>query len=313
LAQLLDSLREKLRIDRTELEVEEFTVEANPATLDDWKAELLAKAGVTRVSMGAQSFNTEELAILGRRHTPADIAPSVDMLRRHGIRQISLDLMFGIPGQTRASWAHSLGRAIEVDPDHVACYGLTFEPGTQLAALKEAGTVRPCSESLEALLYLTAIDRLGEAGYEHYETSNFARPGCRCRHNLIYWNNDPYLGVGPSAVGCVEGRRYRNIADVDRYIHLMDAFGLAEAESEEVSPSMLVTEMILMRLRLIEGMSIEVFRKRTGRDAIEVFGETLERLAEMDLLTVSETHIALTRQGRLLSDSVMAELVAATD
>ena len=292
-------------------EVVEFTVEANPATLDDQKVALLVAAGVDRVSMGAQSFFPEELATLERLHSPDDIAPSVGVLRRHGITQINLDLMFGIPGQTQDTWSRSLDRAIKLEPDHIACYGLMYEPGTRLTAQRRRGEVHPCAESLEADLYLYAIDALAKAGYRQYEISNFARPGCECRHNLIYWRNLPYVGVGPSAVGCLQGRRYKNVADVSGYIRLMDERGHAEVESEMVSGQALMHEMILMQLRLVAGLSISDFHRRTGLDPLTLFDAALDHLVNLDLVHVSDTHIALTSAGRLVADSVMVELAAA--
>jgi len=291
-------------------QIVEFTVEANPGTIDDSKAGLLVGSGVTRVSMGAQSFIAGELATLERLHSPDDIAPSVATLRRNGVRQVNLDLMFGIPGQTLDTWSRSLDRAIELEPDHIACYGLTYEPGTRLSELRQQGRITPCDEQLEADMYLGAIDRLCEAGYGQYETSNFAKPGCKCRHNLNYWRNEPYIGVGPSAAGYVDGRRYKNIANIDAYIRMMDVQGHAEAESEVVDTKMLMTEMIMMQLRLVEGLSIESFRERTGVNPVALFGDTLDRLTNLGFVTVSDTHIAVTRQGRLISDAVIVELAA---
>jgi oxygen-independent coproporphyrinogen-3 oxidase len=293
-------------------ELTEFTVEANPATVDDEKAGLLVAGGVSRVSMGAQSFRREELAVLERLHSPDDIAPSVGVLRRNGVRQINLDLIFGIPGQTLDSWSESLRRAVALEPDHIACYGLTYEPGTRLTAMRRRGRITPLEENLEADMYLHAIDTLLAAGYEQYEISNFARPGCRCEHNLIYWRNGPYIGVGPSAVGCVGARRYKNVANVEAYIRMMDARGHAEAESEIIDTPTLVTEMIMMQLRLVEGLSIDAFRRRTGIDPVTRFGGTLSGLVDLGHLVVSDTHIALTRAGRLISDAIVTELVCAS-
>ena len=293
-------------------ELTEFTVEANPGTVDDAKAGLLVAGGVTRVSMGAQSFFREELAVLERLHSPDDIAPSVRALRRNGVRQINLDLIFGIPGQTLESWSESLRRVIALEPDHIACYGLTYEPGTRLTAMRRRGHITPLEENLEADMYLHAIDTLATAGYEQYEISHFARPGCRCEHSLIYWRNGPYIGVGPSAAGCVGARRYKNVADVEAYIRMIDARGHAESESEIIDTPKLVTEMVMMQLRLVEGLSIDAFRRRTGVDAVSVFDGTLDRLVELGHVAVSDTHIALTRSGRLLSDAVVTELVCAS-
>lgn len=307
LARLMDAIVNSVPMDG----VSEFTVEANPATVDDHNARLLVASGVNRVSMGAQSFLPRELAELERIHSPADVAPSVATLRRQGVQQINLDLIFGIPGQTLQSWEQSLTCAIALDPDHIACYGLTYEPGTRLTAMRERGRVKPVDEGLEADMYLHAVERLAASGYAQYETSNFARPGCACKHNLIYWRNEPYIGVGPSAAGCIDGRRYKNIADVAGYIRMMDERGHAEVESEVITAELLSTEMIMMQLRLVEGLSISAFRQRIGMDPIALFRETLKRLTELGNVKVTDTHIALTRMGRLVSDAVIRDL--ATD
>ncbi len=312
-AERLDLLLRSITSNVSVRDVIEFTVEANPATVDDEKAELLAAAGVDRVSMGAQSFLSRELAALERIHSPGDIAPSVATLRRHGISRINLDLIFGIGGQTLETWSLSLCRAIELKPDHIACYGLTYEPGTRLTAQARRGMITPCDEQLEADMYLHAIDVLAEAGYGQYEISNFARPGCECQHNLIYWRNRPYIGVGPSAAGLIDARRYKNIANVAGYVRAMDRQGHAEAESEMVVGPTLMHELILMQLRLVEGLSIADFRRRTGADPLILFEVPLARLVDLDLVRVSETHIALTGRGRLVADSIMVELAAACD
>jgi len=309
LAILLDTVRHLVRVD----ELVEYTVEANPATVDDEKTVRLIDAGVTRISMGAQSFFPSELAVLERIHTPDDIKPSVETIRRHGTAQINLDLIFGIPGQTLASWAESLRRAIDLDPEHIACYGLTYEPGTRLTAQRKVGRLTPCDEQLETEMYLCTVETLAGAGYEPYEISNYARPGCRCRHNLAYWRNEPYIGVGPSAAGCLDGRRYKNIADVNGYIRCMDERGTAEAEFERIDRYTMMLEMLMMQLRLVEGLSIAAFHDRTGADPLGLFDTVLSRLGVLGLLTVSETHIALTLPGRLVGDAVIAELACACE
>jgi len=306
LARLADELSQ---IGRTH-GVEEFTVEANPGTIDDEKLGLLLRAGVNRVSMGAQTFDVEELAVLERLHSPDDVRTSVARVRLRGIRQISIDLIFGIPGQTLGSWNESLQRAMELEPDHVACYGLTYEPGTRLYGQHKAGVVTACDEELEAEMYLHAIDTLAVAGYEQYEISNFARPGCQCLHNLAYWHNEPYIGVGPSAAGYLNGRRYKNVSDIQAYVQMMETQGHAEVESEVIDKRTLMTEMLMMQLRLVEGLSIADFRERTGVDPVALFGDALDQLVERGLVTVSGTHIALTRNGRLVADRVIVELAS---
>ena len=309
LARLMEALSQKL----ARFDIAEFTVEANPATVDDDKADTLRRNGVTRVSMGAQSFFPEELATLERLHTPEDIAPSVETLRRNSIGQLNLDLIFGIPGQTLDTWSQSLRRAIELEPDHIACYGLTYEPGTKLTAMRQHGRITPIAEQLEADMFLCTIDALADAGFEQYEISNFAQPGRACLHNLNYWRNGPYIGVGPSAAGCLDERRYKNVADVNGYIRMIDEIGHAEVESETIDRSMLATELIMMQLRLVEGLSIEVFQRRTGTHPSALFGETLTRLVETGHVTTSEHSIALTRKGQLVGDAIITELAAVCD
>ena len=308
LAKLMRSLK---RVVQTS-PVIEFTVEANPATVDDEKTTLLIEHGVTRVSMGAQSFFPEELATLERIHSPDDIAPSVRTLRNAGVPQINLDLIFGIPGQTLDTWRQSLTRAMELEPDHIACYGLTYEPGTPLTAMRDHHRITPCDENLETDLYLCTIETLGVNGYAQYEISNFARPGCQCQHNLLYWRNQDFIGVGPSAAGCANGRRYKNIADIAGYVRLIDENGHAEVESEDLDPETLMIEMIMMQMRLLEGLSIEAFRSRTGADPLVMFAEPLERLGSLDLVVVSDSNIAMTDRGRLVADFVIRELTNCT-
>lgn len=288
-------------------QLSEFTVEANPATVDGDMAALMVKSGVTRVSMGAQSFFPSELETLERIHSPDDIAPSVKILRDAGVQQINLDLIFGIPGQTMKTWSSSLQQAVALKPDHIACYGLTYEPQTRLTAMKNSGRIIPSDEQLEADMFLHTIDFLASEGYPQYEISNYAKEGCESKHNLIYWRNQPYYGVGPSAAGCINERRYKNIADVGGYVQSMEKHHHAEAEVETIDNEMLMYEMVMMQLRLVEGLSIKAFHDRTGSDPLELFGDYLGKLVEEGFVSVSPTHIALTLSGRLIANAIIAE------
>jgi oxygen-independent coproporphyrinogen-3 oxidase len=304
LAMLLRTISELTRSDP----VTEFTVEANPGTVDDAKARLIVDSGVTRVSMGVQSFFEAELAALERIHHPSDIPRAVDVLRRNRVAEVNIDLIFGIPGQSAASWRASLTRAIELGVDHVSCYGLMYEPGTRLTAQRKAGRVTPCDESLEADMYLMMLDTLTAAGFEQYEVSNFAQPGCRCAHNLIYWRNQPYVGVGPSASGCDGRRRYKNVADVGRYVRMIETDGVAEGFRETIGGETLMLEMVMLQLRLVEGLSIDDFRVRTGCEPRALFGPVLDRFVTSGHLTATDTRIALTREGFLVADSIITAL-----
>ncbi len=292
---------------------DEITVEANPESVSPGKCDALAGCGVNRLSFGAQTFDAGELRFLERIHDVPTIKTAVWRARQAGIRNLSLDLMFGIPGQTRESWARSLKRAVELEVDHLSCYGLTYEPGTRLTQALQAGGVSRCDEDLEAELYLQAIDTLTAAGYEHYEISNFARPGRACQHNLAYWRNEPSIGIGPSAAGYVDGRRYRNVADLDAYIGRIERTGLAEETSETLSGSELAGELVMLGLRMRDGLDMSDVHARSGVDVRTTCAGAIADLEKRSLLRISGDRLALTRQGLLVADAVITDLMAALD
>lgn len=287
----------------------EFTVEANPATVDQAKAEILAQCGVNRVSMGAQSFDERELASLGREHKPADVAATAEVLRRAGITQYNIDLIFGIPGQTIASWRHSLQAAIDAGPDHISCYGLTYESGTPLYEQMKLGLVLPVQEELEADLYAAAIDVLEAAGYRQYEISNFAQPGRECRHNLRYWHNQPGIGIGPSAASYWAGHRWRNVPDTAEYVALIRQGRSTAIDDEKLAPLERAGETAMLNLRLTEGIRRQPFRLMTGFDPLDLFEEVVRTHSAGGLLAVDSQGIALTRRGRVVADAVIADFL----
>ena len=288
---------------------EEFTIEANPATLDDEKIAVLRSAGVDRISLGAQSFDRAELAVLERLHDPDDIARSVATARRGGFRRINLDLIFGIPGQSMESWLESLRRACALPIDHVSCYGLTYEPGTALTGRLERGDLTRCDENLEADMYVACQEVLAAKGFEQYEISNFARQGSWCLHNLVYWHNESYLGVGPSAASYVDGWRSRNVPDVLRYIEMIERTGEATVEREHLTGKALAGETAILQLRMNEGIDIEAFNKKVGLNPVKLYELQFARFQSAGLLEVTPDHVRLTNRGRLVADTVLAELV----
>ncbi|MCH7701145.1 MAG: radical SAM family heme chaperone HemW [Planctomycetes bacterium] len=291
----------------------EFTVEANPGTVDSQRLEILVEAGMNRLSLGGQSFLPSELLWLERDHSPEEIAPAVALARRYGIKRINLDLIFGIGGQTMATWDTSLSRALDLGVDHLACYGLTYEPGTRLDAMRRRGEVKPCDEGLEADMYLHAIDRLAAAGYEQYEISNFAQPGQRCQHNLIYWLNEPYIGVGPSAAGYRDGTRYKNISSIREYTDRIGRAGEAVAETERLDATARAGETIMLQLRMTDGIHIDRFVQHTGVDPRHVLAEPLARMEREGLVTITADSIRLTRRGLLVADAIIADLMVELD
>ena len=305
LARLLAGLR-GFSACETELE---FTVEANPATISDEVAGVLAAAGVNRVSLGAQSFAPAELRMLERLHRPEQVGQTVEECRRRGIQQISLDLMFGIPGQTLGSWLRSLCAALAVQPDHLSCYALTYEPGTPLRARLDDGRVQRVDEDLEAEMYEAALDVLPAAGLAHYEVSNFARPGAACRHNLRYWHNEPHLGLGPAAAGFVDEVRYKNVADTAAYVQAIQAGRSPWSEQERLPPERRARETAMLELRLTAGIDRQRFKQRYAEDPALLFAAAIERHGADRLLTSDETSIRLTRAGFLLADRVIADFL----
>lgn len=290
--------------------VAEFTVEANPSSTDELKLGLLKRHGVSRVSFGAQSFNLDELRVLERIHDPRHIFESVAAARATGFNNINLDLIYAIPGQTLQSWKATLARAIELRTEHLSCYALMYEPGTSLTRLRNEGRVIPSDEDGEAEMFECTIDTLTAAGFEHYEVSNFARPGRRCRANMIYWENREYLGIGPSAVSYLDAVRLKNVADVRRYVEFMrTAPSAVVVEREALTPLGRAGETAVQMLRLTEGIDRAKFRLQTGFDAGELFADRIREFTALGLLESDTRGIRLTRRGMMVANRVMAEFL----
>lgn len=287
----------------------EFTVEANPATVTDEVAATLVAAGVSRVSLGAQSFDVSELQALDRTHRPAEVGETIAKCRNVGIRQISLDLIFGIPGQTPASWLRTLQTALALQPDQLSCYGLTYEPGTPLCERLDAGLVQRVDADLEADMYEAALDVLPAAGYAQYEVSNFARLGAQCRHNLRYWHNEPYLGLGPAACGFIDEVRYKNVADTVAYVQAVQEGRSPRIEEERLLPDKRAGETAMLALRLAEGIDRRQFEQRFGQDPAVLFSRAIQQHGADGLLVVDEVSIRLTRAGLLVADTVVADFL----
>jgi oxygen-independent coproporphyrinogen-3 oxidase len=282
----------------------EITVEANPCSLIPAKVNALAAGGINRVSLGAQSFVADELSLLGRRHTVREVEESYGLLRRAGIANISLDLIYAIPGQSPRSWRHSLSKAIELRPEHISTYCLTFEPGTPFWNMLKRGDIEKKSEEEELELYEIAREMLGEAGYEHYEISNFALHGKRSLHNTSYWRNEEYLGLGSSAVSYIDGVRITNARDVHEYISAVTDSGNGAVEREEIPPFMQAVETAIQRLRLREGIECSSFAERFGIHPRELFGVRFSELVELGLLEHRADTIRCSSRGWHLANEV---------
>ncbi len=288
----------------------EFSVEANPGTLDQELTETIAAAGVNRVSIGVQSFDTDELELLGRIHTGDQARQAVELILSAGIANISLDLMYGIPGQSVDSWKRSLAAGLELPITHLSCYGLSYEKGTPLQADMAAGRVKPMSDELQRECYYTAIDTAEAAGLAHYEISNFAGQGFQCRHNLTYWRNQPYLGIGPGAASYIDGVRATTLPSLDDYLEKILSGNAPTQDSERLAPKAALAETLMLGLRLTAGVDLAAVSQRFGLDVAETFSRTLARHSELGSVVVTGKRIFIPRDGLFMSDSLLADLIA---
>lgn len=286
----------------------EWTVEANPEDVNPRRMEVLARRGVNRLSIGAQSIRIDKLALLERSHTGNEIERSVRLAKQAGM-QVAIDLIFGVPDETLADWMFDLDIAIRLEPDHISTYGLTFEKGTPYWARREHAELVPVEEDLERDMYLAAIDRLTAAGFEHYEVSNFARPGRRSRHNETYWSGRGYFAAGPGAARYVEGVRETNHRSTTTYLKRVLAGESPVADRECLDPASRAREFLVFALRRLEGISRTTFLERTGSNIDEYAEQTIGRFVAQGLLDDDGNKIRLTREGLLISDSLWPELL----
>ena len=306
-----EQLRELFRIvhERFTLAPEaEVSVEANPLDLSDEKIDLLADVGVNRISLGVQSFSPEALTLLERDHSPYDIEDVVTRLRRR-FDNVSLDLIFGVPGQSLDDWRATLRQAILLEPSHVSTYGLTWEQGTAFWSRRARGELRTSDEELERAQYALAMDELTAAGFEQYEISNFARPGFRCRHNEVYWAGDEYWAFGPGAARYLSGRRETNLRSVTGWLAKLERGESPVAEAEELEPAHRARELLFIGLRRTEGISRADFRKRSGFEVDALAEVAIRSNVERGWLEDDGATIRLTHEGRFVADRVVADFL----
>jgi oxygen-independent coproporphyrinogen-3 oxidase len=287
----------------------EWTIEANPGTLDLEKAGVLASAGVDRISLGAQSFQPELLRTLERQHGRAEVEHALLVVKPRFARW-SLDLIFGVPGSTLDDWSQDLELALGFGPSHLSCYGLVFEKGTALWNQQRIGLVRAVDEEVERQMYATTIARLKAAGLKMYEISNFARPGDESRHNLVYWVNDAYFGFGVGAARYIRGVRSVNTRDLTAYLRRIESGESATGPSEELTPEARARETAILMLRRIQiGIERDDFAHRTGFELDELAGAAIDRFRTQGLLEDDGHRIRLSREGVFVADRVLCELL----
>ncbi|MBI3091412.1 MAG: radical SAM family heme chaperone HemW [Candidatus Tectomicrobia bacterium] len=290
----------------------EFTVEANPGSLSDAVCAVLVGSGCTRLSLGAQSFDDTILRQLDRIHRADEIDAAVRRARRAGVENLNLDLMFGAPGQDLATWRRSLDHAIALEPEHLSLYCLTIEKGTPFFSLQERGALPLPDEEAQLAMYEAAMESAEAAGYEHYEVSNFARPGRRSRHNQLYWENAEYVGCGAGAVSKLNGQRFRNHSKPEHYAAAIRERGRAAHWRERLDADTRRTEAVMLGLRLREGIALRRFPEHHGVAFEEHYARPLQHLVAQGLLELTPERCRLTRRGLFLADAVILELIKET-
>jgi oxygen-independent coproporphyrinogen-3 oxidase len=300
LAGVIAALRDRFGVVGTA----EISVEINPDLgLCEHLTELHA-AGANRLSIGVQSFEPGELRTLGRRHSPDDVATVVGRARAAGFRNISLDLMFGVPGQTTQSWRDSLDRAFALGIDHLSTYGLTIEDDTPYARWYARDRGAFFDSDGEAQLYELAIERAAQAGFEHYEISNFARPGFRCAHNANYWRNGNYLGLGVGAASYLDGVRSTHTRDLETYCAAALAGSVIPGEREKLVGDERTGEATMLALRTLEGVDTREFRERYDVDFLNRYRTVIADLTAAGMLRIAGERVQLTPRGRFLANDV---------
>lgn len=317
---ILNTIRLSYDVD----EYAEVTMECNPGDVNAEQSVRWLRSGINRISMGVQSFDDGLLSMLGRRHTALQAQTAFKILRDTGFSNQSLDLIYGLPYQSLAQWTETVEIAIALNPDHISLYCLQVEKGTPLEVDISAGLYPVPNDDLAADMYEKAQIKLADSGFVHYEISNWAKIGFESKHNLIYWNNEPYLGVGPGAHSWLSGRRFANLKSPRRYVtsvadHYesegLDPVALMRNPSgpveqvDIITPISDIAETMMMGMRLNAGVKLSRFYDRFGATLDSVFPSELHRLIRMNLIELKEDAVRLSDRGRLLGNEVFAEFL----
>ena len=287
----------------------EKTIEANPGTLSAGMLETLKEGGINRLSIGLQSWHMEELRTLGRTHDRQAFVQSFYKARELGFDNINIDLIFGIPGQTLQSWRETLEAVAGLAPEHISCYSLKIEEDTPFYRMVAEGTLKEPDTDLDRDMYHYAVEYLDGRGYERYEISNFAQKGRECVHNMVYWDNRPYIGVGIAAHSHQDGMRMWNTPDLHRYCSMLGSGKLPEEGSEVLSPETGMFETIFLGLRTRWGINFQEFERKFGTDIRKLYSRQLERLKKDGLIEIGQESLWLTPRGIDLSNSVFVQFL----
>lgn len=291
----------------------EFTIEVNPESVDEEKLKLFIEKGVNRISIGVQSFDDKKLKSLGRIHNAKQAVEAIELSKKAGFKNINVDMIFGTAGENLDAWQAELAKAAGFGIQHISCYSLSYEKDTPLFKMKERRDVVPLDEEISAEMYMRAMSYLPGAGFSHYEISNFAKPGFECRHNLSYWDNNPYISFGPSAVSYIDGARFEYIHDIEEYIDRHEKGVGLIGGMERLSGQRMAKETAGVKIRTAQGIDFDWFKGKTGFDFEDMEKDALGELFKDNLLeykideaTRERTGVRLTKRGFLFSDTVSA-------
>jgi oxygen-independent coproporphyrinogen-3 oxidase len=285
----------------------EITLEANPDDISPEKLQSWKEAGINRLSIGIQSFFEEDLRWMNRAHTAQQAIDSIRLSQQHGFTNLTIDLIYGTPTLSDANWLHNIEQALKAGIPHLSCYALTVEPGTALELMIKKNKMPDADADLQARQFTQLMDKLQQEGYEHYEISNFAKPGLRSRHNSAYWSGSKYLGLGPSAHSFNGSSRQWNVAGNALYVHALKRNELP-FEKEELTGKQRINEYIMTSLRTIEGLDIGFVVKNFGEDTGRQLEKTSKKYSDSGKLFIRDNHLLLTNEGKLFADGIAADL-----
>ena len=287
----------------------EISIETNPGTLTEEKLTNYNLLGINRISMGLQAWQDRLLKKIGRIHDNHVFVENFNQARKAGFKNINVDLIFGLPSQSKQDWVETIRNILDMQPEHLSCYSLKIEDDTAFGRQLEAGELIPVEDELDREMYYAAKEMITGSGYEHYEISNFAKPGYRCKHNLIYWKAETYIGLGAGAHSYLEGKRFNNIAPVVEYIDYLKGGSVPSGGFEIIGREEEISEYMILGLRLTDGIDIHEFRDRFNRDLFELYGEQIKRLSGKNLLKFQEDKIMLTSKGLDLANEAFIEFL----
>lgn len=299
--EIMNGLREKFLLNREA----EISIEANPGTVDREKLELYRKAGINRISFGCQSSDDRELRLLGRIHTWEEFLEGYRAARQAGFENINVDLMSGLPEQSRKSWEETLRKTARLNPEHISAYSLIIEEGTPFAQME----LKLPDEEEERAMYEDTCKILGEYGYHQYEISNYAKAGRECRHNIGYWRRTEYLGLGLGSASLIDETRFSNTDEMEKYLKFSKDPGMIREQEEKLTKEDRMGEYMILGLRMTEGVSMSRFLRAFGAELYEVYGDVIRKYEKMGFLERHGDFLRLSRDGISVSNVILAEFL----